>query len=57
MSTYLNICEQNMGISSSHIWNRHSLDASRWIVSGLDDFCVSGFAVVDDFGNLVRVPA
>jgi len=55
MSSYLSSCDQNMGFSSSHFWNRHSIDASRWSVHGLDDFCTSGFAVVDDFGNLVKV--
>ena len=45
------------GHSPSHLWVRWFIDREpgRWYVCGLVPFTHSGFAVVDDFGNLVEV--
>lgn len=53
---YLQSANTNLGISEGFVWRlNHAEDRGRWRVSGFKDFCDSGFAVVDDFGNLVRV--
>ncbi len=46
-----------IGWSSSHSWSRWLMfdGLTRWWVSGLVSFTKSGWAVVDDFGNLVEV--
>jgi hypothetical protein len=43
------------GYSGLFSWWRG--DKNRWHVIGHGQFTVSGYAVVDDFGNLVRVPS
>ena len=45
------------GFSGAFSWWRKSDDWRFWCVQGYRDFCESGLAVTDDFGNLVRVPA
>ena len=45
------------GFSGAFSWWRRSDDWRFWWVQGHRDFCESGLAVTDDFGNLVRVPA
>ena len=45
------------GFSGAFSWWRKSDDARFWFVCGHRDFCQSGLAVTDDFGNLVRVSA
>lgn len=56
---YLTSANPNTGCSATHIWspatNRNAL--GKWQVIGTGDFTTSGYAVVDDFGNLVKVPA
>lgn len=45
-----------MGQSSSHFWYLHgSMQRGFWRVAGTAQFCASGYAVMDDFGNLVEV--
>lgn len=46
------------GANDSFSWMSWLFDDSRgrWWVMGHGDFCRSGWAVVDDFGNLVAVP-
>lgn len=46
-----------LGHSPSHLWVRwlHDHQPGKWYVCGLDAFTTSGFAVIDDFGNLVKV--
>ena len=45
------------GFNACFIWAIDETDPQRryWI-HGLDQFCGFGLAVVDDFGNLVKVP-
>jgi hypothetical protein len=53
---YLSSANTNMGSSEGFLWClNHAADRGRWRVTGFGDFCDSGFAVVDDFGNLVEV--
>ena len=53
---YLSSVNTNLGMSEGFFWGLdHAADRGRWHVCGLSDFCDSGIAVVDDFGNLVRV--
>ena len=56
MAFYLTTCDQILGLSGSHVWSLRHGDGG-WYVSGLAEFTQSGWAVVDDFGNLVQVPA
>ena len=51
--------EQLSLLSGTHIWSLTHCDATnrgRWFVSGLGQFTRSGFAVVNDYGDLVEVP-
>ena len=57
MSSYLQYSDPNCGFSSSHSWAKDLTNFSRWYVAHTDSFCTSGYAVVDDFGNLVKVAA
>lgn len=43
------------GFSGAFSWWRKSDDARFWWVQGHGQFCESGLAVTDDFGDLVRV--
>ncbi len=43
------------GNSKSFAWWRNHFDFSKWSVCCFDNFCHSGKAVTDDFGNLVEV--
>ena len=46
------------GVGPTHIWARSHLTIwTRWHVVGLAPFSYSGWAVMDDFGTLVEVPA
>ena len=46
------------GIGPTHLWARtHRTLWSRWHVVGNGPFTYSGWAVMDDFGTLVEVPA
>ena len=47
-----------MGWSNSHIWSRWLIHdpKDRWYVCGTQAFTRSGFAAIDDFGDLVEVP-
>ena len=47
----------NAGYTGSHSWWRNTITPRFWSVQGHGQFCESGLAVTDDFGNLVRVPA
>ena len=49
--------ESDGGFTGAFSWWRKSDDWRFWYVSGYGQFCQSGLAVTDDFGNLVRVPA
>jgi len=51
------VSNTNWGLSASHSWTLCSGLGGKWYVSGLGAFCSSGMAVIDDFGNLVEVPA
>lgn len=44
--------------TAAHSWSRWLIPdlKCRWYVCGTQDFTRSGFAVIDDFGNLVEVP-
>lgn len=45
-------------MGSCHYWSRWTITdpAGRWYVAGMyAAFAKSGFAVIDDFGNLVEV--
>ena len=47
----------DMGMSSTHFWYLHNSPwRGFWRVAGSSQFCTGGFAVMDDFGNLVEVP-
>lgn len=53
---YLSSANTNLGMSEGFFWGLdHAAYSGRWYVYGFRDFCDSGIAVVDDFGNLVRV--
>ena len=45
------------GYSGSFSWWRNTSRPWLWSVQAHRDFCQSGLAVTDDFGNLVRVPS
>ena len=50
------IDSMEMGQSNSHFWYLHaSLKRGFWRVAGTSSFAASGYAVMDDFGNLVEV--
>ena len=54
MNYYIDSME--MGQSNSHFWYLHaSLKRGFWRVAGTGSFAASGYAVMDDFGNLVEV--
>lgn len=46
-----------MAVNKSHIWRRWEINSEpgKWYVCGIVSFTKSGFACVDDFGNLVEV--
>ncbi len=49
--------DSEMGMSATHYWYLHnSPQRGKWRVAGSSPFCASGFAVMDDYGNLVEVP-
>ena len=56
---YLQYMNPNTGVSETHIWSpsTNPKTLGKWVVSGMGQFTTSGYAVVDDFGNLVKVPA
>lgn len=43
--------------SASHFWALKPGTWGKWNVVGTEQFTTIGVAVVDDFGNLVQVPA
>ena len=46
-----------IGFNAFFLWQIDESDPSRrYWVSGLNEFCYFGPAIVDDFGNLVKVP-
>lgn len=45
----------NHGFSPSHNWHKSGQRQGFWWVGGNNAWCVTGYAVVDDFGNLVCV--
>ena len=47
-----------LGYSATHLWCRWLIESEpgKWYVCGMGAFTHSGFAVIDDFGNLVEVP-
>lgn len=50
------VFDSEFGISNTHYWFLHaSLRRGFWRVASSQQFCRSGYAVVDDFGNLVEV--
>lgn len=52
------VFDSEFGISNTHYWFLHaSLRRGFWRVASSQQFCRSGYAVVDDFGNLVEVAA
>ena len=51
-------CYNLSGVSPTHIWARsHHTIWTRWYIVGNGPFTRSGWAVMDDFGTLVEVPA
>ena len=47
--------EAERGFSGAFSWWTNKDKPGSWFVCGYGPFCQSGFAVVDDFGNLVQV--
>ena len=46
----------DFGITRTHFWFLHaSLRRGFWRVASYSAFCRNGYAVMDDFGNLVEV--
>jgi hypothetical protein len=58
MSAYY--CPSNpvLGHTRSHVFCRWVIDRepSKWYVMGIDSHTTSGFAVIDDYGDLIEVP-
>ena len=54
MSGYY-ITAVNNGFSPSHVWHQSYERRGFWWVGGANEWCRTGYAVVDDFGNLVCV--
>lgn len=54
MSGYL-ATSPNSGFSPSHFWQQSFSRRGFWWVGGNNTWCVTGYAVVDDFGDLVCV--
>lgn len=54
---YMQFADPNCGFSYGYQWNLsyQPWAKGRWYVLGYHEFCSSGWAVVDDFGNLVQV--
>lgn len=50
------ISSPNTALTVLHQWFRSEVRPGFWYVIGSGDFTASGWAVVDDFGSLVRVP-
>ncbi len=51
-----NYGENEFGITPTHFWFLWgSLRRGFWRVASYHSFCSSGYAVMDDFGNLVEV--
>lgn len=57
MSAYYFDSHPNTGTSGVFSWQPSTARQGYWYVMGYDQFTTSGYAVVDDFGNLVKVPA
>jgi len=57
MSAYYFDSHPNTGTSGVFSWQPSTARHGYWYVMGYDQFTTSGYAVVDDFGNLVKVPA
>ena len=54
MTTYFD--GTGMGMSPTHFWFLHgSLRKGLWRIASGAPFCRDGYAVVDDFGDLVEV--
>ena len=54
MTTYFDT--SGMGMSPTHFWFLHgSLRKGLWRIASGAPFCRDGYAVVDDFGDLVEV--
>ena len=51
----MNYHDHASGSNRSFSWWRSCLDYRFWYIAGKGEFCQDGNAVVDDFGNLVRV--
>lgn len=47
----------DMAVTACHIWSRWVIDSKPgcWYVCGMGTFTKSGFACIDNFGNLVEV--
>lgn len=45
----------NAGYSGAFSWWRNTFDYRLWSVQGHGEFCQTGPAITDDFGNLVQV--